>query len=384
MFMTDPMLYIHVPFCRRKCRYCAFYSEATGNAPFPEKIYLDTLCAEMKACADVVGGRIRISTVFVGGGTPSLLSAAGLQRMFAAVRKYFLLAEDVEITLEGNPETLADMDKLRVLHESGVNRLSMGVQSMQNDELAALGRVHTRADVARGMQLARAAGFSNIGLDLIWGLPGQTADMWKSTLVAALKLEPEHVSAYGLTVELGTALAADIASGRMLLPDEDEQAVLYELGAEILDAHGYRQYEISNFCRPGYACRHNQGYWNGVDYFGTGPSAVSTLYSKRWTNPAELQSWIRQVQCEQRPVPELLTPEIRAEEYVMLHLRMAEGLDIEACRRETGHDLLEEQAGFIQGLCAAGLAVSGDGRLRLTRRGMLVSNSVISKLLDWE
>jgi len=401
----SPMLYVHVPFCRKKCRYCAFFSEAVAReAALPEGDYLDTLFAEMAmrtaepleetpaesdsfSAPEGKGGVSPspafpppISTVFIGGGTPSLLSSSGLVRLFAQIRRHYRLAYDAEITLEGNPESLADADKLRALRECGVNRLSIGVQSMCDAELLALGRVHGRNDVIRAFSLARQAGFANIGMDLIWGLPGQTPDTWRKTLADILALEPEHISAYGLTVEPGTPLAFDVAGGEVLLPSDETQARLYEAGAGFLEVHGYRQYEISNFCRPGFACRHNMGYWAGVDYHGLGPAAVSTEKGLRRTNPANIKAWTRLVRSGRRPQAEILTPDIRAEEYVMLRLRTAEGLDLEACRRQTGYDVGERQASFLRSLCAAGLAEREGKTFRLTRRGMLVSNSIISAL----
>ena len=375
-----PSLYVHAPFCRAKCRYCAFFS--APPRPGEREAYLAVLLDEIAFW----GGRLGrfappgAPTLFFGGGTPSLLGADPLARILAALRRTFGLAPDAEITLEANPDS-ATPDFLAAARRLGVNRLSLGVQSLRDADLAALGRAHDAGQAVAAFRAGRGAGFANIGLDLIFGLPGQSVAGWLETLRRAADLGPDHLSCYGLTIEPGTPLARD-AAALAALPDEDAQAEMFLRGAELLEAAGFRHYEISNFARPGRECRHNQACWRGRDCLGLGPAAATTLNGARWVDPPDLGAWAALVRAG-RPgttAREELGPEVRAREALMLALRTAEGLDLDEHRRRCGVDLAAERAGLLADLARAGLAVLADGRLRLTRRGMLVSNSVIRAL----
>ncbi|HWR04039.1 MAG TPA: radical SAM family heme chaperone HemW [Humidesulfovibrio sp.] len=387
---TRASLYVHAPFCRAKCRYCAFFSAPTGSAgPDAPALsrYLSALEAEMNRQAQIFG-RVAAPTLFFGGGTPSLLGANALARILAALRQRFDLAPDAEITLEANPDSAAP-ELLRAARELGVNRLSLGVQSLDDAALKALGRVHTAAQVREAFHAARAAGFANIGLDLIFGLPGQSVEGWLSTLRQAVDLRPEHLSCYGLTIEPGTPLAED-ATALAALPDEDCQAEMFLRGSELLEAAGYEHYEISNFAKlsggVGQRCRHNMSCWRGEDVLAFGPAAVSTMAEEtervRWANPPDLAEWealvlegrAGQAGCE------ALSADIRASEALMLALRTADGLDLNTYAATFGHDLRNTHADLLIQLERAGLTLLDEGRLRLTRAGMLVSNSVIRAL----
>jgi len=370
-------LYIHVPFCRSKGGYCAFFSEPLRAGALDA--YLPLLLDEMALWAERLG-RLTVPTLFFGGGTPSLLPPEHLARIMDALRQHFDLAPDAEISMEANPES-ASPDFLRAARALGVNRLSLGVQSFRDEELTLLGRPHTARQAAEALAHARAAGFTNLGLDLIWGLPGQREGQWLESLRRAVELAPEHLSCYGLTLEPGTPLAEAPEEQRQL-PPERELAHMYVHTGELLEDAGYMQYEISNYARLGLACRHNQACWEGRDYLGLGPAAASTLGHLRSTNPESLSAWAelvrtRRIGLHQR---ETLTPEIRASERLMLALRTTKGLDLAEYRALSGINLLTSHKAIIQALRQKELIRIHQGRLRLTRAGMLVSNSIIRAL----
>ncbi|HIU17504.1 MAG TPA: radical SAM family heme chaperone HemW [Candidatus Avidesulfovibrio excrementigallinarum] len=380
-------IYVHVPFCRSKCRYCAFYSEPLHHAGSERTArYLTAIRDEWAwrhaRLTALYSHAPVVTSVFFGGGTPSLLPAAELSGLLDMLRAALPFAPDTEITLEGNPESLIAPGKLATLARAGFNRLSMGAQSMDKRDLALLGRAHQPEDVRQAVRLAREAGFANVGVDLIWGLPGQSARAWLAQLQAVLELEPEHVSAYGLTLEPGTPLANDVARGVMSLPDEAALAEMYLSGCALLEQYGFEQYEISNFARPGFACRHNWGYWTGDDYLGIGPAAVSTLGRCRLSNPEDLDCWAARVSARVEPDMETLDETTVAEERAMLRLRTSAGLNLDEFAALAGRDLLAGQERFVQDLVNAGLARLEGRVLRLTRQGMLVSNDILSRLFE--
>ena len=372
------LLYIHVPFCRRKCRYCAFYSEARfGEDAF--RLWAEGVLLDMKRRAETLG-RACVSTVFFGGGTPSLVPAALLGRILEAAAKHFTLESGAEISMEANPDSV-NAENAAAFRAAGVNRVSLGVQALDDALLAAIGRVHDRAGALAAFRALRTAGFDNVGLDFMWGLPGETVEGWKAQLAAAAALCPEHLSCYGLTLEEGTPLYFERET--LHLPDEDEAAAMYEEGGALLEAAGYRQYEISNYARPGRECRHNMGYWRGEDYLGLGPSAVSCLDGVRLTQPADLAAWLDAVhEGREAGEKETLGFVERAEELVMLSLRTADGLDTAAYRALTGRDFVADNDALIRELVLRNMAALENGRFRLTRRGMAVSNAVMEQCFE--
>ena len=382
------LLYIHVPFCRSKCRYCAFYSEPVGGEGLLDaasermQLWMDNIMLEMAQWSDRLG-RLPVRTVFFGGGTPSLLPPSIIGGILNRAARCFKLDGAAEISMEANPESINRTTAKQYLRE-GVNRVSLGAQSMNDTELAVLGRGHCSADVARAVYALREAHFHNIGIDLIWGLPGQTSYQWKNQLKEIARLRPEHLSCYGLTLEEGTPLRELCESGALLpLPDEREAARMYVQGAELLEELGYLQYEISNFARMGYQCRHNMGYWEGEDYLGLGPAATSTIGGRRWTNPANLGRWARLVKrrATGKDAEELDLTD-RVLELIMLRLRTARGLRVKAYRELTGRDFLRDHKQLVHALHRHGLVRIKDGYLRLTRNGMLVSNSILERFFD--
>lgn len=372
------LLYVHVPFCRRKCRYCAFYSVPVGSGD-ALRLWVDALVADLRRRAEALG-HPAVETVFFGGGTPSLVPPSVMGRLLDTVAECFSLDAGAEISMEANPESV-DAARAAGFRAAGVNRVSLGMQALDDDLLAAVGRVHDRKGALSAFRALREAKFDNIGLDFMWALPGETLESWKAQLAEAAALEPEHFSCYGLTLEEGTPLYR--SRHTLVLPGENEAAAMYEEGGALLERAGYAQYEISNFARPGRRCRHNEGYWLGREYLGVGPSAVSFMGGRRISQPADLNAWIASVRenREAGTVEELSFVE-RVEELVMLRLRMTDGLDTAEYRRVTGRDFVADNRGLIEELKWRGMASLEEGRFALTRRGMLVSNAVIEQCFE--
>ncbi|MFZ5428224.1 MAG: radical SAM family heme chaperone HemW [Thermodesulfobacteriota bacterium] len=373
------LLYVHVPFCAAKCRYCAFSSQVMD---------MDALDAWEQAVAAEAAhygrmlGKPAVETVYLGGGTPSLLPPWAFERLLRSLKRNFAIPKDIEFTLEANPESAVDMDLMKLWRGAGVNRVSLGVQSLNEAGLAMLGRPHSVADVHASVQRLRAAGFANLSVDLIWGLPGQRLKTWLDTLKAAVRLGPEHISAYGLTLERGTELSRRVAEGGLGLPPDDEAAKMYVHGGDFLEEQGYLHYEISNFARMGYASLHNQGYWQGKEYLGLGPSAVSTIAGKRWENPRSVAEYAEAARDRRWGADaEELTPEVRGRELLMLALRTSQGMRLSEYRRLTGRDLVAAEGKLLGALRQKGLVRIKDGSLKLTRQGLLVSNQIIGRIL---
>lgn len=344
--------------------------------------YLASLEAEIALHAKTMPGR-EVQSVFFGGGTPSLLDGNQFGRIMNCLKTSFQLSPKAEVTIEGNPESVQDRARLDAWLAAGANRLSIGLQSLDDAALRMLGRPHKAHDGLRAIELARAAGFGNISVDLMWGLPGQSVHQWLQTLKEVAALGPDHVSAYGLSLEPGTELERLCDKGSLILPPERDQSIMFMEGSATLEAAGYMHYEISNFARMGFQCRHNLGYWESMDYLGLGPSSTSTIGDRRWTNPANLASWADSVQKggAGRNV-EILTPRTRALELIMLRLRTARGMRLKAWQDFCGRDFLQDNKRLVQALHENGLIRIRKGYLSLTRGGMLVSNSIISNLFE--
>ncbi len=380
----DLGIYVHVPFCPRRCRYCDFpaqiHREDRGER------FLAGLAVEARLVARVVAGRAAL-TWYLGGGTPTVFSAAHLAAVAGVLRDAFPLVAGGEFTVEANPETVT-RDKLLALREGGCNRLSLGVQAWDDRLLAFLGRGHTVADAIAACREARRAGFANVGIDLIYGLPGQTRRQWEETLRQALALEPEHISAYSLQVEEGTAFGRWAREGRLSggergLPDDDAVADMYLAAREILAGAGYEHYEISNFARPGFRSRHNQLYWRNQEYAGLGPGAHSHLAGRRYRNTARLDVYAAELAVGRLPVAEeeVLDERRQMSDTVILGLRLLEGVALADFRRRFGRDLLGVYGREVEELSALGLLEVARGRLRLTERALPVANQVFRRLL---
>jgi putative oxygen-independent coproporphyrinogen III oxidase len=374
-------IYIHVPFCTTRCGYCDFntYTAAElGSEPGAGRAgYIDAAIQELGIAARVLGPDAPpVSTIFVGGGTPTVLPPDDLGRLVAAVRSHFGLAPDAEVTTESNPESI-DFAGLQRLRELGFNRISFGMQSAVPQVLATLDRTHTPGRPIQAVTDAKAAGFANISLDLIYGTPGESASDWLESLEAALSAAPQHISAYALIVEDGTRLAARIRRGELPPTDEDDLADKYLIADDRFTAAGYRAYEVSNWSRSAATrCRHNLGYWRSDHWWGVGPGAHSHVGGVRWWNLKHPQAYASRLASGLSPAQarELLSAEQRRTERILLELRLADGLSTSL--------LTATEKGRLVHLVAQRLAVVEDGMLILTRNGRLLADGVIRDLLD--
>ena len=372
-------IYIHVPFCRSKCQYCDFYSLTTKDDRLMDD-YLDAICAHVKEAGALAPG-YKVDTVYFGGGTPSFFGADGMATILTAIRRSFDVVEDAEITFEANPDSVSDK-LLRRLRGEGFNRVSLGIQCDDDEILKKIGRPHNFSQAVAAVQRIRKAGFKNLSLDLIYGLPGQTLTAWQDTLSRVLTLMPEHISCYGLKVEEGTPLYEykDFCN----LPDDDAQADMYLAAVEILQSRGFRQYEISNFSRKGLYSRHNMKYWTGGEYLGFGPSASSDFAGKRFTAIRDLHGYISGIKNGGQVLEDVqeIHHRERAGEYLMLRLRTASGIGREEYERQylLPFDPLEQ---YLERCLDRGHAEynAETGHWHLTPAGFLLSNSIISDLL---
>lgn len=399
-------LYLHIPFCQRKCPYCDFNSYAgLGALQAP---YVGALTAEMSWLAR--RGEWQANTVFIGGGTPTVLPLSLLVRLLDAARASFRVPSGAEITIEANPGTV-DEAYLTGLRAAGVNRLSLGAQSFDDDELRLLGRIHTAAEIEAAFHTARRTGFQNINQDLIYGLPGQSLDRWRATLVRALSLSPEHLSLYSLTIEKGTPFAERVARGDLPAPDDDLAADMYELAEEMLEKAGYLHYEVSNWaretmhnaqcpmpnlqianCETPFVCLHNLVYWRNGAYLGLGAGAHSSWRGRRWHNVLSPQKYVARMAAQSKsgapwesPVVadvEVIGEALARGETMMLGLRLLEeGVPLARFAARFGRSLPEVYPDELAALQAAGLLERLPDRVRLTRRGRLLGNQVFARFL---
>jgi oxygen-independent coproporphyrinogen-3 oxidase len=366
-------LYVHVPFCVSKCAYCDFTSYAGREADIPR--YVDAVVREITR-RGAETGHPPADTIFLGGGTPSLLDEFQVTRILDALFEAFPMEKGAEITCECNPGTLAT-PFAQALRTAGVNRLSMGAQARQSRLLRLIGRIHNWEQVVASVEVARQAGFDNINLDLMVGLPSQTVSDVRETLAAALALSPTHLACYGLIVEDGTPLCRDITAGKLALPDEESERDMYELARQTLAEHGFQQYEISNFARAGYACRHNVGCWTRVPYLGFGCAAHSFFEECRTMNPSTLDAYL----AGEEPKTEQISKEEARFESMMLGLRMTRGVKNDDFTRMHGMSIREAFGEKLDKPINGGLLEWHEGALRLTRLGMDLQNSVLVDLM---
>jgi len=373
--MTPTSLYLHIPFCASKCAYCDFNS-IVGGADL-QALYLDALTEEIARTGSFYNERI-FNTVYFGGGTPTLLGPQALCQLLTEICRRYNVSPDAEITCEANPGTV-DAESLSVMREHGFNRLSLGVQSLDDDELRLLGRRHDAAQARRALAEARAAGFTNLSLDLINALPGQTPEQWEDTLQEAIAFRPQHLSCYGLSIEDNTPLAALVEAGKLQQPDEDLGPVIYELTHDLCTAAGYEHYEISNFALAGYRCLHNENYWRNGEYVGLGAGAVSYLNGHRMKHEPDPRRWAEAALVGMAPTlveRESLDDQQRAAETLMLALRTAEGLDLKRFSRQFDLDLSRFSV-RLKALKESGLALDLPGKLALDPvKGFLLQSEI--------
>ena len=377
-------LYIHIPFCVKKCAYCDFLSFAADERT--QQTYVKALQKELDFYGSKYSDRY-ISTIFIGGGTPSWLDEAAIADVMETVYRNFEVAKDAEITIECNPGTVSNQ-KFIAYKNAGINRLSIGLQSAHNDELQTLGRIHTYEQFLKTYDMARHHGFNNINVDLMSSLPGQTPERFIDSLKKVIRLKPEHISAYSLIIEEGTPFyekyqkdveKREAGKQTELLPTEEEEYQTTKLTQQILQAEGYHWYEISNFAKPGRECRHNIGYWKRADYLGVGLGAASLLDNVRYANTSDIYEYMKNP--EQAATGEALTRAAQMEEFMFLGLRMVDGFHREEFVKAFGIEIEGIYGDVINSLQNEELLIKQEGQIRLTEKGIDVSNYALSQFL---
>lgn len=396
-------IYIHIPFCAKKCDYCDFLSMRADEGTKRE--YVNGLIREIELSKDMMKG-YQVDTVFIGGGTPSILREDYIEKIMQTLKDNCELSENAEITIECNPGTV-NLKKLEAYKKSGINRISFGLQSANDNELRELGRIHDFEGFVESYKLARKAGFNNINVDLMSALPGQTLESYRDTLNKVIELNPEHISAYSLIVEDDTPMEERVEQNLVTLPDEDTEREMYYLTREVALKNGYNRYEISNYAKAGYECRHNEGYWKGVEYLGFGLGAASLYQNKRYSNVSNLNEYIGllldggndedyyggmvyqdDVWDIQEDTLNILHGKISTlsnkdmmEEFMFLGLRMTEGVSEEKFKMDFGRNIDKVYGDVIEKLEKQHLLEKKDGRIKLTDRGVDISNYVMSEFL---
>jgi len=367
-------LYVHIPFCVRKCQYCDFLSGPSDEET--KDRYIEALLKEIRAAEHTEG--YEIVSVFIGGGTPSALKAEAIASIMRTLQEKFFFCEDAEVTIEANPGTV-DPEKLTIYRNVGINRLSLGLQSTDAEELKLLGRIHSYEEFLKSYEWAREAGFSNINIDLMFAIPGQTGEAWRQHLYQVAELNPEHISAYSLIIEEGTPFAEQ----NLDLPDEDTEYQMYEDTAEILERYGYRQYEISNYAKQGYMCRHNAGYWQRLEYLGFGLGASSLYGGMRFSNTHQMQEYLKESRNPDqiRKDVTVLSRNEQIEEFMFLGLRMTEGISEKKFEENFNVRLMDIYGDILQKYEETGFMEHIETKWRLTRKGIHVSNHILADFL---
>ena len=367
-------LYVHIPFCVRKCQYCDFLSGPSDEET--KDRYIEALLKEIRAAEHTED--YEIVSVFIGGGTPSALKAEAIASIMRTLQDQFFFCEDAEVTIEANPGTV-DLEKLTIYRNVGINRLSLGLQSTDAEELKLLGRIHSYEEFLKSYEWAREAGFSNINIDLMFAIPGQTGEAWRQHLYQVAELNPEHISAYSLIIEEGTPFAEQ----NLDLPDEDTEYQMYEDTAEILERYGYRQYEISNYAKQGYMCRHNAGYWQRREYLGFGLGASSLYGGMRFSNTHQMQEYLKESRNPDqiRKDVTVLSRNEQIEEFMFLGLRMTEGISEKKFEENFDVRLMDVYGDILQKYEETGFMEHIETKWRLTRKGIHVSNHILADFL---
>lgn len=372
-------LYIHIPFCQQKCLYCDFPSHA--NLTYLYQPYVAALCREISGMGGVLSD-YGVDSIYIGGGTPTILSADCLGQILQAVHSNFSIDKRAEISIEANPGTI-DKEKLLALRAGGVNRISFGVQTFSDSLLASIGRIHSAAQAIESVKMAQEIGFYNINIDLMYGLPGQSVRQLEESILQATKLNVTHISAYGLKIEEGTPFADLEDKGRLMLPREEEEDAMYELTTQLLPHHGFTRYEISNFAKDGYECIHNLKYWQYQSYAGLGAAAHSFLNNERLANTADVPSYIKAIENGKPAIETRENPkkEIAMAEYVFLALRTVKGLSVDGFNQYFKADFFSQYQHVLRDLLDKKLIIARGNQVYLTPVGMKYGNIVFGAFL---
>ncbi len=378
-------LYLHIPFCASKCKYCDFYSFRTNDEDMKDS-YISAMMLQMEDISENCRDH-EVDTVYIGGGTPSLLSAKQIARLLDSVKHNFRVDKNAEITIEANPGTI-DEKKLRAIKKLGVNRLSIGLQSAHDSELKVLGRIHTMRDFDDAFRAAREAGFDNISVDVMYGIPNQTQASFVKTLEYVTGLSPEHISLYCLKVEEGTPFYKMREEGRLALPDDDEQYEMYSGAVDYLAARGYERYEMSNFAKDGRVSKHNMKYWNCEEYIGIGAAAHSYFGGERYSMIRNATNYIDGLEILEAGIKivdesRFIEKNESMNEYVMLRMRLEDGVDPAVFGRLFGVDFVEKFGRYLNEYVKDGFVTKKNGHYAFTTKGMFVSNYILSAVLDF-
>ncbi len=376
--MKDSAIYIHIPFCDHKCIYCDFYSIITSDNI---NRFLSSLKKEILHYSKNYSRERIYSSIYFGGGTPSLMEPGYLREIILYLKDNYKISEKVEITMETNPGTV-NKEKLELFSKAGINRISIGIQSFDNDDLTFLTRIHDKDIAVQTVLLASQIGFENISIDLIFNLPGQTKEKWNMNLQKAVGLPVKHISAYSLILEKGTILNKMVLDGKVAIHNDDYNAELYELTIDFLATNGFAQYEVSNFAKPGYECRHNNAYWRYRDYLSFGPSSHSFMDGRRWWNFSSLKNYLSEIEKNGSAVAnfENISNEMALNEYIMLALR-SNGLDLNEFEQKFGCSWLLQKKNFLAKLLEQKLILSNNKFISLTPKGYAICDEILSRLL---
>ena len=376
--MKESALYIHIPFCDHKCIYCDFYSIITEENIGP---YLNSLKKEIEYYSNSYSSDRVYTSIYFGGGTPSLMEPEYIYDIISAINEFYNISDSAEITLETNPGTV-DRKKLRAFYNIGINRISIGIQSFDENELKFLTRIHNKETAIKTVYDAHEVGFNNINIDLIFNLPGQTKDKWRSNLNSAVQLPVTHISAYSLILERGTILNKMVIDGKVKIQDDDYDADLYEICLDFLEENNFKQYEVSNFAKDGFECIHNNAYWRYKDYLSFGTSSHSFVNGKRWWNYSSLKKYISEIKENNSAVAnfEYITKKQMLDEYIMLALR-SKGLNVKELRNMFGEDWLKINSGYLTKLKDNNFILMNEDIIRLTKSGYALCDEILGNIL---
>ena len=370
-------IYVHIPFCKRKCNYCDFYSIKWNDEV--EDRYVNALLQEIKSYSNM---KYAVDTIFFGGGTPTIIKAENMEKIIEEIKNTFIVDENSEISIEANPNTLTD-ENLSIYNKIGINRLSIGVQSLNNDILRKIGRLHNSTEALEAIERAKSYGYENLNVDIMFNIPGQTIIDIEETITKIIEHDVKHISFYSLKLEKGTPMYLMEKDNKIIMPEEDIEREMYYAGRRIMENNNIMQYEISNFAKDGFECKHNLKYWNQEEYLGFGPSAHSFLNKKRFSNPSDISLYCDNAEHNifNKTIQEVLDDEELMFEYIMLNLRLTVGLDTNKFKKKFDVDFFDKYEKQINYLIKNELIIKYENNIKLTEKGMDISNFVFEEFM---